>query len=484
MSLPIPDPLIPEVFRDFLASLGLNRKGRDLSPAIFVVLSIFCWPIALALRYVRSPLVRISICVLLGVGTMVAVYGGPIVAVFACFNLLFYIPCRFRLLSPGWITVVVLAVLGWIHYDSMLSNTAKDQFSYTGTLMMMAAKVSMFAFHVRDGHLLRSKEPLSTHPHIAEHREQTAISTPVSVWEYMAYNFEFLGGLVGPLLTYREYMDFIHLRGDFSKLHSVKLFWPSVKAIARAVLILGVYLFVQASAFLRAETLLSEEFVANPLWLKVILAPFIIMCCRQAYFAVWCLSEVACTLSGLAFHPPHRFDRGRNINIKHFELSQNFNQVTNNWNIRISQLWLKNCIYQRIDSVPGILRPLISSKKALANLTTKITSALWHGWYAGYTMSFVSLGLGNWSETMVRKHLHGYIPDKFFNSRAASVLAWVHTWVSVNVFFGPFLLLEWEKAKLFNSAIHWSIHLYHIAIIVVMAFIPTPHAKRAHKKHQ
>ena len=485
MSLPLPNPVIPDLLGDLIVRMGFNDTGRDLTPVVFVIVTILSWPLAYSLRHIRSPRIKMTLSMSVGVTSMFFIYGRETTLLYLAFIISSYLPCRYGLLGPGVFTVLVLVTLGAIHYDSMLTGTATDRMSYTGTLMMMAAKVSMFAFHISDGRKIRSKQPLSPHAHIALHREATAIVSDVSSFEYLCYNFEFMGSIVGPLFTYNEYMDFIHARGDFAKVKSVPVLVPILKALVRAVTVLAAYMYLISLPVININTLTSAGFLTLPLYQRVFVSPFIVVACRFAYFAVWALSEVSCTLSGLAYQPPNQFDRGTNVNIIKFELSHNFNQVTNNWNIRISDLWLKHCIYQRVDSVPSIIRRLGVGRQALANLTTKITSAVWHGWFAGYGISFLSLGLGNWTETLVRRKLHPWLPARFLNSHLCSVLAWAHTWWSLNVFFAPFLSLTWEKARLYYDSIYWCMHLYHFGIIVVMTLLPTRRVKgTSPHKHQ
>ena len=466
--LPLPSPLIPDAFRAFLGSIGFSEKGRALAPAVFVVCTIMSWPFALLLRYVKSATVRMTLSALVGTLIMFAVYGLEMTGVFVSVVTAFYLPCRYRLMKPGMSTFTSLAILGFIHYDAMISGTATDRMSHTGTLMVMVAKISMFAYHVDDGLKLSRGVTLSTHSHIADHRKKLAVNIKeVSLFGFLVYMFEFQGSLVGPLFSYAEYIDFYNSRGDYKNVRKVPFAYQSLKAASRASAILGSFVFLSKQRWFGAETLLTGWFLELPFWNMLLVSPFLVAGCRLAYYAVWALSEVACTLSGLSFVPPNRFTRGRNCNLRLFELSPNFNSVTNNWNIRISDLWLKQCIYQRVETAPkGI------NRKGLANFTTKLTSALWHGWYPGYCISFLSLGLCNWSETVLRKKLHPRIPEWFRNSRIATVIGWFHTWWSVNIFFAPFLLLTWEKTGKFYSSIFWCGHVYHLGIIILCSLLP------------
>lgn len=473
MSLPIPHPLVPEFIYQSVRSIGFSETGRDLAPVIFVVLTMASWPVALALRWIHSPIARLSLCSVTGAVVMVGVYGWETILVFIAFILAFYVPCRYRLMSPGLVSALALFSLGAIHYDSMLSGTATDRMSQTGTLMMIVAKICMFAFHMEDGRRQKQGIVLSSHAHIATQRSVTAVpEESVNLVKFLCYNLEFQGGLVGPLFSYSEFMDFIHVRGDFAAVHEAPFLVPAFKATTRAFATVGAYIFLSAQPWFGAQTLLAEWFLQSSFWWRLLVTPFLVAGCRLAYVAVWSLSEVACTLSGLAYQPPARFTRGRNVNFRQFELSTNFNQVTANWNIRISDLWLKQCVYQRVESVPAVLRPLIPNHKALANLTTKLTSAFWHGWYAGYGTSFLSLGLGNWTETVIRKRLHPILPPWLLSHPLATPIAWVHTWWSVNFFFAPFVLLTWERAITFYSSMHWCMHIYHLLIIGVLTLAP------------
>lgn len=410
----------------------------------------------------------------------IGVYGFEMASIFLVTIISFYVPCRYRVVGPGTITLIALLALGFVHYDSMITGTATDRMSHTGTLMLMVAKISMFAFHFNDGFKRKSGLSLSEHPHIAAQRKLSAVED-VSLFKFIVYTCEFQGSMVGPLFTYAEYMDFVYNRGDFKTGQSVPYILPSLKSAGRAFAILVSYIFLSKQWWFGADFLVSDWFQSLPFYQQLFFSSFIVASCRMAYYAVWSLSEVACTLSGLSFMPPLRFTRGRNVNLRQFEFSSNFNSVTNNWNIRISDLWLKQSIYQRVEEIPAILRPFVSSRKGLANFTTKATSALWHGWYAGYGISFLSLGLCNWSENLLRKKIHPRLPGWLCNNALTSVLAWMHTWWSVNLFFAPFVLLTWAKTSVFYGGIFWCGHLYHLVLILVCYVLPTP--KTADGKH-
>jgi lysophospholipid acyltransferase len=488
MEIPVPVPVVPQTLIDILGSIGFHGSLRELSPVIFVAVTILSWPIAHALRYINSPKVRLAICSFVGVLSVIIVYGFPTILLFAMFVTLFYIPARYGLVTPSLITFLDICLLGWVHYECMLTGTATDAMSLTGTLMTMAAKISMFGYHMHDGLLIKKgAKTLSSIPHIDAQRKGTAIISPPSYLEYMAYMFDFMGGLVGPLFTFREYFDFINREGDFVKIDTVSLRNQIVKAMTRAFAILGFYLYLDSTGVFTKTALISnfdQVFASLPFHYRLVLLSFALASCRFVYYTVWALTEVTCVISGIAYIPPYHFTRSRNVNLRAVESCTNTNQMTSNWNIRTSDTWLKQCIYQRLEHIPswipGRIAKLIS-RKGLANLLTKVTSAIWHGWYPGYVVSFLSLGLMNMTESVIRQRVHPLISDRILNSRIASVLAWLHTWTSVNIFFGPFIVLTWEGIHTFNSSIYYVFHLYHLALIIgVKLLFSRPRTMGAH----
>ena len=482
MEIPIPSPVVPEQVVDVLGSIGFSGPLRDLTPVIFVTLTILSWPVAHGLRYIQGPSIRLAICSLLGVASIIVVYGVPTLVLFFVFVSSFYIPCRYGLIPPSLITFLDICLLGWVHYECMLTGTATDAMSLTGTLMTMAVKVSMFGYHMHDGLLIKKgATTLSTLPHIDTQRKGTAITTSPTYLEYLAYMFDFMGGLVGPLFTFREYFDFINREGDFLKIDTISYKRQVIKSIVRAFSILGFYLYLDSTGIFTKSALISnldQVFAPLPFHYRIGVLSLALASCRFVYYAVWSLTEVTCVISGIAYIPPYHFTRSRNVNLRAVESCVNTNQMTSNWNIRTSDTWLKQCIYQRFEKVPSWIPGRVArlmSRKGLANLITKLTSAIWHGWYPGYPISFLSLGLMSVTESVIRQRLHPLIPEKLLNSKFASLVAWLHTWSSVNVFFGPFVVLTWERIHAFNSSIYYAFHIYHIALIVgLKLLLPRP----------
>ena len=80
-----------------------------------------------------------------------------------------------------------------------------------------------------------------------------------------------------------------------------------------------------------------------------------------------------------------KFDRVQNIRIYDIEFSYRIYDFLTAWNISV-HLWLKYYVFLRmINKGKSVsLKPI---------LTTFVVSAIWHGFYPGYFLFFISAGL-------------------------------------------------------------------------------------------
>ena len=108
---------------------------------------------------------------------------------------------------------------------------------------------------------------------------------------------------------------------------------------------------------------------------------------RFKFYGVWKMAEGACILSGLGFHGYNpdgtlKWDRVTNVSPIALETAQNNKAYLEAWN-QMTNKWLKNYVYLRV--TPRGKKPGFRSSMA-----TFTTSAVWHGFYPGYYLMFVS----------------------------------------------------------------------------------------------
>lgn len=101
------------------------------------------------------------------------------------------------------------------------------------------------------------------------------------------------------------------------------------------------------------------------------------------------MAEGACILSGIGFNGYNqdgsvRWDRVTNVSPIALETAQNSKEYLEAWNQNTNK-WLKNYVYLRV--TPKGKKPGFGSTMA-----TFITSAVWHGFYPGYYLLFITGG--------------------------------------------------------------------------------------------
>ena len=108
------------------------------------------------------------------------------------------------------------------------------------------------------------------------------------------------------------------------------------------------------------------------------------------------ICQGACIVTGLGFsgydaEGHSTWDDIANINIPWVEMAPNFKILLDSWNIR-TNIWLRECVYKRV--TPQGRKPGFKS-----TILTFMTSAVWHGTYSGYYLTFA---LGGFVQTAAR----------------------------------------------------------------------------------
>ena len=112
---------------------------------------------------------------------------------------------------------------------------------------------------------------------------------------------------------------------------------------------------------------------------------------RFKYYCVWSLAEGSCILAGLGYNGVDAvtgrvsWNRLQNIDPWMVETAQNPRGYLAGWNINTNH-WLRNYVYLRV--TPRGKKPGFR-----ASMITFVTSALWHGFYPGYYLTFVLASL-------------------------------------------------------------------------------------------
>lgn len=156
------------------------------------------------------------------------------------------------------------------------------------------------------------------------------------------------------------------------------------KAIAGLV---WIFLFLKFNAWYNTDLVLGDQYMKYGFLRRVWFLEMLGFTSRLKYYGVWALTEGACILSGLGYRSVDPktgkvlWNRLQNVNPWGIESAQNSRAYLENWNMNTNN-WLRNYMYLRV--TPKGKKPGFR-----ASLATFVTSALWHGFYPGYYLSFV-----------------------------------------------------------------------------------------------
>ncbi|ETV90916.1 hypothetical protein, variant 1 [Aphanomyces invadans] len=249
---------------------------------------------------------------------------------------------------------------------------------FTGPQMLLVIKLTSFAYNVSDG-----TDPklatAPTNPQLAKvyaTRRHLAISTLPSLIEFYGYAYCFTTFLAGPAFEYREYIDAVTKR----YLQNTST-WKSCLGSALTKLVVGLTCMAAMATFGASFNLHKILHTTFPSvvhqWGAVYMALLITRC---KYYFAWKVAEGSTVLSGFGFEGFSKdghvkgWNGVSNVDILGFEMGQSIRDLSRAWN-QGTQAWLQRYVYERMNN---------------SLLATYFVSAIWHGFYPGYYLFFLS----------------------------------------------------------------------------------------------
>ncbi|RIB14495.1 MBOAT, membrane-bound O-acyltransferase family-domain-containing protein [Gigaspora rosea] len=377
--------------------------------------------------------------------------------------------------GPKLVFLFVLGHLSINHLFRQWNKVSLERYDPTGPHMVLVMKLTSFAFNVYDG-----RRPIKE---LTPHQQSKSIPSLPSLLEFLGYIFFFGGFLIGPSFDFMEYRRFVNMemyridKTDNNEKHKFikddgKLSKRSLYVIpngfipAMRKLVTGLLLIVCLVTFggkYPFEWTLSEEYknlsFVNRLWYVQVAA----FCARFRYYVIWLLAEGSCILSGIGFNGYDgngyvKWNRVTNIDIIGYETADNIKQLLESWNMNTNK-WLKNYVYLRVTQ-PGQKPDFFST------ITTFGISAIWHGFYPGYYLTFIT---GAFVQNLHRK-IHRTVRPIFLTNRFAqykplyNFLGWLTTQIIINYLVVSFMLLTLE-----NSLYVWKLIYFCGHVIIILA---------------
>ncbi|KAJ3130961.1 lysophospholipid acyltransferase [Physocladia obscura] len=323
-------------------------------------------------------------------------------------------------------------------------------------MMLMVLRLTTFAWNVYDG-TLRDEDVISSIRH-------KVVKEFPSLIEFFGYTMFFPTFVTGPSLDFMDYREYINETGAFQKIPS--RIWPTLQCVGLGLFFCGIYaVYMDTYSYLFMST---SEFVDNfNIWQRIYYCQMSGIVARAKYYGIFKMAEGVCNLVGIGYTGNGVWNRGQGVSIRDVEFGQSFKQLLDNWNMKTAR-WLRNCIYIRFTNQ----KRLAGGKKQSTSFVTFVTfmvSALWHGFHAGYYLTF---GVGAMFPILARSMRRYFRPLILEPSSLAwmkplyDLLGWFFTWTSLNFVAAPFVVWQLEK----SLAVWGSLH-YYAVIVLISGFV-------------
>ncbi|XP_062540622.1 lysophospholipid acyltransferase 6 isoform X1 [Armigeres subalbatus] len=376
------------------------------------------------------------------------------------------------------VMVVALAYLSCIHLHRQYYDYGSYSLDITGPLMIITQKVTSLAFCIHDGFTRDMKD-------LSRSQQEHAIKKLPSALEFFSYTLHFQGLMAGPLVFYKDYIDFIegyHIlkqtavskaKYDIEKeiVHE-----PSpVKAVVKKVIasLVCALIFVKFATIYPIKAMKDDGFMAtsgffSSFWYMMMTTTAV----RFKYYFAWLMADAICNNSGLGFNGYEkdgvtpRWDMLSNIDVWAFEFGTNFRNCINTWNTGTNR-WLRMVVFERVP-------------KRYGTVLTFGLSALWHGFYPGYYMTFATGAFIVMAARVARKLFREPFQDTAFKRIFYDILTCLVTRVFMGYATFPFVLLEFKASLRMYLNVFMCLHLVAmIAVFILTKFVPRGERKRS-----
>ncbi|CAD1476916.1 unnamed protein product, partial [Heterotrigona itama] len=347
--------------------------------------------------------------------------------------------------------------------------------------MVITQKVTSLAYSIHDGLTRREEELTPTQ------RYQAVKKMPTTL-EYFSYVFHFQALMAGPVIFYRDYIDFIHGRNlagakaltgcDKNSGHYDEIVLepsPAPVVIKKVVVsLLCAAMFVTFIPTYPIQKLKDDDFLKNTtafykMWYLMVTT----MLVRFKYYHAWIFADAICNNSGFGFsgyddNGEPKWDLASNVDVYGFEMSLNLRDSIEHWN-KGTNRWLRSIVYERV--------------KQNKVMFTYALSALWHGFYPGYYLTFANGAFFTVASRVARRNIRPY----FLGSKGMKFLYDALTFTTTRLLMAymtfSFILLEFMPSVTMYLYVYLFPHIIGLALLVIAPRLPKiPSHKEATEK--
>ncbi|MEE6476753.1 hypothetical protein FKM82_011207 [Ascaphus truei] len=191
---------------------------------------------------------------------------------------------------------------------------------------------------------------------------------------------------------------------------------------------------------------------------RVIYLYLSLLAARPKYYFAWTLADAINNAAGFGFqgydkNGEQNWDLISNLNIKHIEFSTSFKMFIDNWNIQTA-LWLKRVCYERATFSP--------------TAQTFLLSAIWHGVYPGYYLTFFTGSLMTLAARNIRNNIRHVFLQSSDLKLMYDVITWLTTQVAISYTVAPFVLLSVKPSLTFYSSWYYCLHITCLLVLLTL----------------
>ncbi|XP_059620421.1 lysophospholipid acyltransferase 6 [Phlebotomus argentipes] len=366
------------------------------------------------------------------------------------------------------VMIVALTYLSCIHLHRQYYYYESYSLDISGPLMIITQKVTSLAFSIHDGFTREQKE-------LTKSQQYHAVQKLPSALEFFSYALHFQGILAGPLVFYRDYVEFIegyhilkHAPDAPSAMNKSK--WskeivqePSpMKSVINKVAasIVCAYIFMKFNTMYSIDTIKEDEFINNTsMAYKFWFAMMATTTSRFKFYHAWIFADAIYNNAGMGFNGyeadgKSKWDLITNINVIGFEFGTNFRDCINSWNLGTNR-WLRMIVYERVP-------------KRYGTVLTFALSALWHGFYPGYYITFASGALFVMAARSARRLFRHRFQKSTFVRRFYDILTCFVTRFYMGYATFPFVILGFKASLTLYLKFYMCLHVIALVTIFVL----------------
>lgn len=469
-----------------------DENGIDIPYDIFIMIffsfiNIF---LCIFLSFINNTKIRLHYSLIFGLIIQYFVYGERIVDTLITdlfiTILIAILPTELKKNYLGLIIVIItFSHMSYLHIERFYIDFGKWSFDHHILYMMSLPRYILFGYYYQDNAFNNNpenNEELSKRVK-NDNDKQSIDQFEYSTIDFLSYIHSIPICIIGPVVSYQKYINFIYLRNEYSQ---IKIYYLEIlKKVFNFVLISVIYsktekmihadnikiMYDELDFSNKSISMVSNENLNVTVNMILPYISFIIVFWSKIfnkikYLSGFMISEIICDISGQSFESDYYAKLNENKVIRHVDILKvetNFNVEIffQYWNISI-HYWLKESFYKRSIKYTG--------SKSISNTLTFIISAIWHGFYLSYYVGFGIIIIIQFVQREINK-LKSCINSS--NSHLSKILYYIFIYIPYMICFlccyayiGITMdLLDYKKL------ISWTIHFSFMPFIALFILV-------------